>query len=149
MSSSSTSKAFAKHKSAVQNDGVNPSASGGAKMSWLARFLIFVFVPSFTGLTGLGVSYLQSLREKRYGGGGEDGSSGDDPHEVDFDRDFVTPFLLSLALVVVLGFQTGGFSTDRQPRGAFVWPKARKVQRVRRERVVVDDADADDSKKQQ
>ncbi|KAL7532293.1 hypothetical protein ACHAXR_004547, partial [Thalassiosira sp. AJA248-18] len=42
--------------------------------------------------------------------------------------------------VIVIGFQTGGFSSSER-RGGFVWPKTRKVQRVRRERVIVDDVD--------
>lgn len=133
--------AFAKHKSAAIRNGNAENENRGAKMSLLARFLIFVFVPSFTGLVGLGTSYLQSMRN-------EEGD--EDPHEVDFDRDFVTPFLLSLALVIVLGFQTNGFSGEPrrgERRGPFVWPKARKVQKIRRERVIVEDDDA--TKKEQ
>lgn len=122
------SEAFAKHK-AAEND--TPKASRGAKMPWVGRFLIFVFVPTFTGITGLGVSYLQALRNDQL-------DEGEEPHEVDFDRDFVTPFLLAMALVIVLGFQTGGFRT-RERKAAFAWPTARTVQRVRHERVVVDD----------
>jgi len=114
-------------------------------MSFLARFLIFVFVPSFTGLAGLGISYLQSGR--RVENNNNDSDSEEEVHEVNFDRDFVTPFLLALALVIVLGFQTNGFSMehDGQRKGAFVWPKARTVQRIRRERVIVD---GDDKKEQ-
>lgn len=124
----STSAAFAKHKSAQDSA---PAAASGARMPWVGRFLIFVFVPSFTGLTGLGISYLQSLRQ-------EELKDGEEPHEVDFDRDFVTPFLLSMAMVVVLGFQTSGFTTNER-KTAIAWPKTRTVQRVRTERTVVDD----------
>ena len=64
----------------------------------------------------------------------------DDKEEltVDFDRDFLTPFLLSMALVVVIGFQTRGYSTNER-KAAFQWPKTRRVRTVRRERVIVDD----------
>lgn len=112
-------------------------------MSLLARFLIFAFIPSFTGLAGLGISYLQIIMQRRRG------DSEEEVQKVNFDQDFVTPFLLALALVIVLGFQTNGFSMDagEKRRGAFVWPKARTVERVRRERVVVDD-DGDDKKEQ-
>eukprot|EP00585_Thalassiosira_rotula_P013563 CAMPEP_0196131648 /NCGR_PEP_ID=MMETSP0910-20130528/1561_1 /TAXON_ID=49265 /ORGANISM="Thalassiosira rotula, Strain GSO102" /LENGTH=143 /DNA_ID=CAMNT_0041391131 /DNA_START=124 /DNA_END=555 /DNA_ORIENTATION=+ len=136
MSNSTTtpsSKAvFAKHKSvAIQNDNNSNNAASGAKMSLVARFLIFIFIPSFTGFTGLGVSYLQQTRPQE---------EGVKPHVVDFDRDFVTPFLLAMALVVVLGFQTGGFSNGPNNRtAALSWPKTRKVQRVRKERVIVED----------
>jgi len=59
-------------------------------------------------------------------------------HEVDFDRDFLNPFLLSMALVVVLGFQTRGYST-KERQYFLQWPKARKVKKITRKRVVVDD----------
>jgi len=69
---------------------------------------------------------------------------------VDFDRDFVTPFLLSLAFVIVLGFQTNGFSPQSKERkGAFVWPKTRKVQKIRHERVIVEDDEGGSDKKEQ
>ena len=145
MSNNSSTKAgaagaFAKHKTIEQHDK-EQRGGDGTKMSLLARFLIFIFIPSFTGLTGLGVSYLQSILSRRLG------TEGDEPHEVDFDRDFVTPFLLALASVIVIGFQTGGFSKDAGSgrKGAFVWPKTRRVQKIRRERVIVDD---DDKKEQ-
>lgn len=150
--------AFAKHKSAaVRNDNDNNNGSqgsGGAKMSLLARFLIFVFVPSFTGLVGYGISYLQSMQSQRRAGNKNEGEVLEEPHEVNFDRDFVTPFLLSLAFVIVLGFQTNGFSMKPGEKGAnkgaFAWPKARKVQKIRRERVIVDDEEDDiDGKKEQ
>lgn len=64
-------------------------------------------------------------------------------HEVDFDQDFLAPFLLAMALVVVLGFQTRGYATKE--RDYFVqWPKARKIKKIRRERVIVDDVIAED-----
>mmetsp|Transcript_11890 Transcript_11890/g.21150 ORF Transcript_11890/g.21150 Transcript_11890/m.21150 type:complete len:150 (+) Transcript_11890:273-722(+) len=131
---------FAKH--VLQNNTNNDTTpTTPAKMSLLARFLIFLFIPCFTGLSGYGISHLQSLRNS------SSSSSGEPQHVVDFDRDFVTPFLLALALVVVVGFQTSGFSNGDARKGAFSWPKARKVQRIRRERVVVDDDDDDDHDK--
>ena len=48
--------------------------------------------------------------------------------------------------MIVIGFQTNGF-TGKKRRGAFVWPTTRKVQKVRRERVIVDD-NTDDKKDQ-
>lgn len=135
-----TSVAFAKHKTIEQHDKEKREI-GGTKMSLLARFLTFIFIPSFTGLTGLGVSHLQSIQSRRLG------TEDEEPHEVNFDRDFVTPFLLALAFVIVIGFQTGGFSKNAgsERKGAFVWPTTRRVQKIRRERVIVDD---DDKKEQ-
>ena len=145
MSNNSSTKAgaagaFAKHKTIEQHDK-EQRGGDGTKMSLLARFLIFIFIPSFTGLTGLGVSYLQSIQSRRLG------TEDDEPHEVDFDRDFVTPFLLALAFVIVIGCQTSGCSRDAGSgrKGGFGWPKTRRVQKIRRERVIVDD---DDKKEQ-
>ena len=134
--------AFAKHKTIEQHDK-EQRGGDGTKMSLLARFLIFIFIPSFTGLTGLGVSYLQSIQSRRLGTEDDE----DEPHEVNFDRDFVTPFLLALAFVIVIGFQTSGFSKDAGSgrKGAFAWPTTKRVQKIRRERVIVDD---DDKKEQ-
>ena len=143
MSNNSSTKAgaagaFAKHKTIEQHDK-EQRGGDGTKMSLLARFLIFIFIPSFTGLTGLGVSYLKRVHLL--------GTEGDEPHEVNFDRDFVTPFLLALAFVIVIGFQTSGFSKDAGSgrKGAFAWPTTKRVQKIRRERVIVDD---DDKKEQ-
>ena len=105
-------------------------------MSLRARVTVFVAFPIFMGLCAVGVSYIQTLSPQ---------AEGEEPHAIDFDRDFVWPFLLSLAFVIVIGFQTNGFTGER--RAALVWPKARTVQRVRRERVVVDDSLEDDLKK--
>ena len=56
-----------------------------------------------------------------------------------------------MAFVIVIGFQTNGFAfgaKDARRKGAFVWPKTRTVQKIRRERVIVDDVDGDDKKEQ-
>ena len=131
--SSKSESAFAKHKAIQQND--ETPSNTGTKMPLTARLLIFIVIPTFTGVAGLGISYLQSLRLFE----GE-------KHAVNFDTDFVTPFLLALAFVIVIGFQTNGFTGEKR-RGAFVWPTTRKVQKVRRERVIVDD-NIDDKKEQ-
>ena len=134
------SKAFAKH--IIQNDTSSTSQnSSTTKMSIFARILIFIFIPSITGLSGLGVSYMLSLKTPQ---------EGEEEHIVDFDRDFVTPFLLALAFVIVLGFQTNGFNPQAAAnrKGVFVWPSTRR--KVRRERIIVDDDDnnAADKKEQ-
>ena len=136
----SKSEAFAKHKTIQNNDTSSQTTNGTTKMSIFARILIFICVPSITGLSGLGVSYMLSLKTPQEGE--------DEQHIVDFDRDFVTPFLLALAFVVVLGFQTNGFNPQSAAnrKGVFVWPSTRR--KVRRERIVVDDDDNADKKEQ-
>ncbi len=141
---SESAAAFAKHKPNATQTTDDDAPQRGAKMPLTARLLIFLFIPSFTGLCGLGISYLQTMQNKNL-------EEGETPHEVNFDTDFVTPFLLSLAFVIVVGFQTNGFAFgagDARRKGAFVWPKTRTVQKIRRERVIVDDVDEDDKKKQ-
>ena len=135
------SQGFAKHKTIQNNDTSSTSQNSTTKMSIFARILIFIFIPSITGLSGLGVSYMLSLKTPQ---------EGEEEHIVDFDRDFVTPFLLALAFVIVLGFQTNGFNPQSaaKRKGVFVWPSTRR--KVRRERIIVDDDDnANADKKEQ
>lgn len=115
-------------------------------MSLTGRLLVFLLIPTCTGLIGLFSSYLQSTRSDN-----ENNKDGD-PHKIDLDRDFVTPFLLGLALVIVVGFQTKGFTvaggmSEMERKYAVSWPKARRVRKVRKERVIVEDDDEDDKKK--
>lgn len=133
----SSSAAFARHTKEVTQQQPDASADSTAAnshplghMSLKARFLVFIFVPTITGLTGYFTAYMKA----------KNGKPVDDKEEltVDFDRDFLTPFLLSMALVVVIGFQTRGYSTNER-KAAFQWPKTRRVRTVRRERVIVDD----------
>ena len=145
--------AFAKHTEqqlAQSNDSnnntantANNSSSSGdfGQMSLTARLTVFLLIPTCTGLFGLIGSYLQTNRDPTTLDGAKE-----EPHKVDFDRDFVTPFLLGLALVIIVGFQTGGFryaggQTALERRYALSWPKARRVRKVRRERVIVEDGE--------
>jgi hypothetical protein len=147
--------AFAKHTEqqlAQSNDSNNNTAASTAnssgdfgQMSLTARLTVFLLIPTCTGLFGLFGSYLQTNRDPTTLDGGKE----NEPHKVDFDRDFVTPFLLGLALVIIVGFQTGGFryaggQTALERRYALSWPKARRVRKVRRERVIVEDGEEND-----
>lgn len=114
------SDAFSKHSEQQQQQQPpqqqqrNESNNGGdfGKMSLKARLLVFIIVPLSTGFIGLAASYLQSTRNT-------DVTLNKDnkPHEIDFDNDFVTPALLGLAFVIVIGFQTGGFQGGRGDGG--------------------------------
>ena len=129
------------------NSTANNSSGDFGQMSLTARLTVFLLVPFCTGSIGLFSSFLQSTRPPSTDDGGNDGDN--EPHTIDFDRDFVTPFLLGLALVIVIGFQTGGFRyaggmTAMERKFALQWPKARRVRKVRRERVIVEDEDVVD-----
>ena len=156
------SDAFSKHsvqqqqkEQPPQQQQRNESSDGDfGKMSLKARLLVFIIVPLSTGFIGLAASYLQSTRTT-------DVTLNKDnkPHEIDFDNDFVTPALLGLAFVIVIGFQTGGFQIGYSGGGgrgrggggggmerkfALSWPKARRIKKVRRERVIIEDDDVGD-----
>ena len=149
MTSSSPQKsAFSKHTQEqiqpASTTDTNNDENPYGQMSLTARLLVFLLVPSATGLIGLFSSFLQSTRTPL---------EGQDPHTIDLDRDFMTPFLLGLAFVIVIGFQTGGFRvaggmTAMERKFALSWPKAKRVRKVRRERVIVEDENGDlDDKK--
>ncbi len=152
------SDAFSKHSAQQQQQQQPPpqqqrneSISGDfGRMSLKARLLVFIIVPLSTGFIGLAASYLQSTRTTDV-----TLNKDDKPHEIDFDNDFVTPALLGLAFVIVIGFQTGGFQIGYSGGGArggggrggmerkfaLSWPKAKRIKKVRRERVIIEDDD--------
>lgn len=126
---SKSAAAFSKHSQEERNRLAGADANNGptrGKMSIRARVGVFLGFPAFVGLMGLFTSYLKVKFDKT----GE--------HTVNFDTDFVTPFLLAMAMVIVIGFQTQGYATkERTPFVA--WPKTRTVKKVTRQRVIVDE----------
>lgn len=57
---------------------------------------------------------------------------------VNFDRDFVSPFILTMAVMCVLAYQSDGFST-RDIKPLVLWPKVRRRKKIVRKTVYVDD----------
>ncbi len=57
--------------------------------------------------------------------------------ELNFDTDFIIPFLMTFVVVSVIMVQTKGFSSEAKP--VVSWPKVRKKKKVVRKTVVVDD----------
>ena len=49
--------------------------------------------------------------------------------EISLDRDFIMPFLASMALTIVIGFQTNGYSSS-EVKPMVAWPKVRRVKKV-------------------
>lgn len=93
--------------------------------SFVGRFLLFIGIPSLVGALATLMAYVSKGNE-------------DDAQLIDFDRDFVFPFVVTLVLVVVVGFQTKGFTQDK-PKSLLVWPKVKRQRTVVRRTVVVDD----------
>jgi hypothetical protein len=89
-----------------------PTAKG---LTTLGRLLVFLLFPFVVGLLGLYLAYLETLSKP--------------DRTISWDLDFVTPFLLALAMAVVLGVQTGGF-TSKKVKPIVQWPKVKRVKRV-------------------
>jgi hypothetical protein len=99
----------------VTNDGRGPT--------FLGKLVIFLFFPTLMGMLGLYVAHLEASRD-------EEGS-----RRISFDYDFGLPFALTLALCVVIGFQTGGF-TGRRNQAWIIWPKVTTRKKVVHSHVV-------------
>ena len=85
-------------------------------LSTVGKLAVFFGFPVTMGMLGLYLSYLETLRRPE--------------KELSLDQDFVMPFLLALAMVVVIGIQTAGYTTSKvQPLVA--WPKVKRVKRVK------------------
>lgn len=87
----------------------------GPGLTFLGKLGLFLGFPFLIGLLGLYSGYASSLREPG--------------RKVDFDRDFIMPFLLALAMVVVIGMQTNGFS-KKEVDPLVKWPKVKRVKKI-------------------
>lgn len=113
----------------------------GGRTTLLGKLVIFLFFPTIVGFLALYVGYLETSQE---------GST----RQLSFDQDFALPFALALALCLVVGFQTGGFATNK-PRPLISWPKVRRRKKVVHRHVVKgsgetkekEDGPADETKK--
>jgi len=95
-----------------------------------AKLLIFLGLPTLAGLIGLYAAYLGRFQSP--------------DKELAIEADFGLPFMLTLMLVVVIGFQTSGYATDKV-KPLVAWPKVKKTRKVIHKHVVKnDDGDEDD-----
>jgi hypothetical protein len=100
---------------ALQEPVETASASSAKGLTLLGKLGVFIGFPLIIGLVGLYTSFLEIAKNKE--------------RELSFDRDFVLPFLLALAMVSVIGFQTGGYSQNEvQPLVS--WPKVKRVKKI-------------------
>lgn len=116
--------AFARHAQqdeALRSDENADAASDGASsgLSISGRIMVFLIFPVTCGTIGLYMGYLESLRKPE--------------RKISFDQDFVMPFLLAIAMVAVLFFQTGGFSSNKV-KPIVAWPKVRRVKKIVRKK---------------
>lgn len=83
----------------------------------MGKIAIFLLFPTIVGLLGLYSAYLQLRKEP--------------DRTLDFDNDFMNPFLLALAMCVVVYIQTGGF-TSKKMEPLIKWPKVKRVKKSKR-----------------
>lgn len=93
----------------------SPSSTDNNGISWTGRLLVFLVVPSLGGFLGIYFSYLKKLKEPS--------------HEISVDQDLIMPFLLSLAMVIIVWVQTSGFQR-REPKPLVSWPKVKRVKKI-------------------
>ena len=103
---------------------------------FLFRLFIFIVLPSLVGSIGLLTAYVMNLSARASNGAKEE-------KEINVDRDFIYPFILTLATVSVLWYQTKGFSTQ-EAAPLVAWPKVKRKKKIVRRTVVVDDEEEDD-----
>lgn len=102
----------------------------------ISKLMIFLGLPTLVGLIGLYMGYLAQY--------------GDPDRPMSIEADFGLPFMLTLLLVVVLAFQTRGYTKDKvEP--LVKWPKVKRTRKVIHKHVVKndegDDDDGDDNEK--
>ena len=86
----------------------------GPGLTFLGKLGLFLGFPFLVGLLGLYAGYSDSRKEP--------------DRKVDLDRDFIMPFLLALAMVVVIGMQTNGFA-KKEVNPLVKWPKVKRVKK--------------------
>lgn len=113
----------AKGDSALANESEPTSLNGGSRgTTLLGKVAVFLLFPTLMGFIGLYIGYLETSRK-------------DATRELSFDQDFALPFALALAMCVVIGFQTGGF-TNSKPKPLVSWPKVKKRRKIIHRHVV-------------
>jgi len=86
-----------------------------------AKLVIFLCLPTLAGMVGLYSAYLAQF---------------DTPdRKMTIEADFGLPFMLTLLLVVVVGFQTSGYGSN-QVKPLIRWPKKKKTRKVIHKHVV-------------
>ena len=93
-----------------------------------SKLMIFLLLPTIAGLIGLYAAYL--------------GQYNDPDKKLSIEADFGLPFMLTLLLVVVIGFQTNGYASA-EVKPLVQWPKVKRTRKVIHKHVVKSD-DGDD-----
>mmetsp|Transcript_5859 Transcript_5859/g.7394 ORF Transcript_5859/g.7394 Transcript_5859/m.7394 type:complete len:172 (+) Transcript_5859:39-554(+) len=100
----------------------------GLGLTLKGRLALFILFPILMGCVGLLMAYARSEVKDEEG----------NVKKINFDRDFIFPFLLALALVIVVGFQTSGFS-QKEIKPLVHWPKVKRKRKIVYKQVIIDD----------
>jgi hypothetical protein len=111
------------------SDSEQVNSKGGITI--LGRISVFLIFPSIVGGLSLLVGLLSKHKNAEY--------------QLNLDRDFVFPFFLALSLVLLITFQTKGFSKYK-PDALMKWPKVKKQRRVIHKHIVVGQEEGDSKK---
>ncbi len=110
---------------ATQKNPASDTQNQKGMNSIASRIVLLFLFPLCVGSLGLGASHFQNTFSS-------------DPNPMNFERDFILPFLMTMVLVVVVSLQTGSFSKYKADPLVH-WPKVVKKQKIIRRTVVVDD----------
>ena len=97
----------------------------------LSKCIIFILLPTLAGMMGLYAAYLTNKHQ-------------DPDRKLSIEGDFGLPFMLTLLLVVIIGFQTGGYSSS-QVKPLVKWPKVKKTRKIIHKHVVKSDSQGGES----
>ena len=97
--------------------------------TFIAKLAVFLLLPTLAGLGGLYAGYLAQYSDPN--------------RKLKIEADFGLPFMLTLLLVVVIGFQTRGYST-KDVKPLVQWPKVKRTRKVIHKHVVKTEAGDDD-----
>ena len=117
--------AFAKHSRDESERRQDKENIKSKTMTFISRIVLFLILPGIVGGIGLGASYFQNKYPPE----------GVEPELVDFDRDFIMPFIMTLIIVIIVGIRTRGFTTYRS-NSLVQWPKLIKKKKVVKKKVV-------------
>lgn len=95
----------------------------------LAKVCIFLVLPMGAGILGLYSAYLKQFSEP--------------DRKLTIEADFGLPFMLTLLLVVVVGFQTNGYNTSKV-NPLIRWPKVKRTRKFIHKHVVKGQDDDDE-----
>ena len=127
-----TPSAFSKLTKAEQERRIDAAIAASAqakmKITPAGRLALFIILPTIFGFLGLTLAYITQISKN---------DDDDSTTEINFDRDFIFPFILTLMMVIVIGFRTKGFT--EKPPPLVQWPKANRKKKIIKKLIIWND----------